>query len=206
MIALIFHLVEIVSHWALEIINQSGYWGIFLLSALESSAIPIPSEVVVPFAGFLAEQGRFTLWNVVLVATFANLIGGLILYFISRSGGRWFLEKFGRFLFINSQDLKKADELFEKYGPKFVFVGRMLPIVRTFISIPAGVASMRIDKFIFYSIAGSLPWNFILAYVGFKAGENWPIVGSYLHKFDFAIVILVVVFVAWYIYNHLKKK
>ena len=196
-----FELIEGISRWALNVINQSGYFGIFILSALESAAIPIPSEIVVPFSGFLAEQGRFSFWLVVAVATIANAVGSLFLYLVSLKGGRWILERYGKYILISSHELNLADKIFFKYGGKIVFIGRILPVVRTFISIPAGVARMNFPKFISYTIFGSLPWNFILALVGFKAGENWDILSPYFRKFDFVIIGAVVIGIFWYIYN-----
>jgi len=190
----------------LSIINQSGYFGIFILSALESAAIPIPSEVIIPFSGFLAEQGRFSFWLVVAVATIANTVGSIFLYLISLKGGRWILEKYGKYILISSHELDFADDIFSKYGSKIVFIGRILPIARTFISIPAGVTRMNFSKFVSYTVLGSLPWNFILALIGFKAGENWDILSPYFRKFDFVIIGGVAIGIIWYIYSHLKRR
>ena len=196
-----FELIEGISRWALNVINQSGYFGIFILSVLESAAIPIPSEIVVPFSGFLAEQGRFNFWLVVVVATLANAIGSIFLYLLSLKGGRWILERYGKYVLISNHELNLADKIFFEYGNKIVFIGRILPVVRTFISIPAGVARMNFSKFISYTIFGSLPWNFTLALVGFKAGENWDMLIPYFRKFDFVIVGAVVIGIVWYIYS-----
>ena len=190
----------------MSIINQSGYFGIFILSALESAAIPIPSEVIIPFSGFLAEQGRFSFWLVVAVATIANTVGSIFLYLISLKGGRWILEKYGKYILISSHELDFADDIFSKYGSKIVFIGRILPIARTFISIPAGVTRMNFSKFVSYTVLGSLPWNFILALIGFKAGENWDILSPYFRKFDFVIIGGVAIGIIWYIYSHLKRR
>ena len=190
----------------MSIITQSGYFGIFILSALESAAIPIPSEVIIPFSGFLAEQGRFSFWLVVAVATIANTVGSIFLYLISLKGGRWILEKYGKYILISSHELDFADDIFSKYGSKIVFIGRILPIARTFISIPAGVTRMNFSKFVSYTVLGSLPWNFILALIGFKAGENWDILSPYFRKFDFVIIGGVAIGIIWYIYSHLKRR
>ncbi|TSC90675.1 MAG: hypothetical protein G01um10142_329 [Parcubacteria group bacterium Gr01-1014_2] len=201
-----FELIESISRWALNVINQSGYFGIFILSVLESAAIPIPSEVVVPFSGFLAQQSRFSFYLVVIVATIANTVGAFVLYLISLKGGRWILEKYGKYVLISSHELDLADRAFFKYGSKIVFIGRILPVVRTFISIPAGLARMNFSKFILYTALGSLPWNFILALIGFKAGENWNVLSLYFRKFDFVIIGIGLGLVVWYIYSHLKQK
>lgn len=202
----IFRVIEIISAWALKVIDQTGYLGIFLLSMVESAGIPIPSEIVVPFSGFLAQQGRFNFWLLVLVVSLANLIGSVVIYWISRSGGRWLLEKFGKYFLISQHELNHVDQLFFRHGVKFVFWGRLLPVIRTFVSIPAGVAKMSFWKFSFYTLLGSLPWNFALALIGFKAGENWDMLHSFFRKFDFVIIGIIIVAIAWYIYRHIKKK
>jgi membrane protein DedA with SNARE-associated domain len=200
-----FELIEIISKWALSIIDQNGYFGIFILSVLESAAIPIPSEVVVPFSGFLAEQGRFNLLLVGLVATAANLAGGAALYFVSLKGGRRFLEKYGKYVLISNNEIVRADQIFADYGSKIIFFGRLFPVIRTYISIPAGISRMSFLKFSLYTFVGSLPWNFALALVGFKAGENWDVLSVYFHRFDFVIIGLVLFVIVWYIFRHLKK-
>jgi len=188
------------------LISASGYWGLFVLSALESAAIPIPSEVVVPFAGFLAANKIFTLSRVILVTTLANLVGGLVLYWVAKSGGRWFLEKYGKWVLLSPGELVKTDKLFVKHGAKIVLVGRLLPVVRTFISLPAGVAKMPLGKFIAYTIIGSLIWNTILAWIGYKAGEHWDVLRPYFHKFDYLIGGVIVVLVIWFIYHKISTR
>ena len=199
------NLLSILVSWPLGVINKSGYAGVFILSVLESAGIPIPSEIVVPFSGFLVTEGRFSLLGVVLAATLANVAGSLILFIIGRSGGRWILEKYGKYVLIHKKDLELGDKGFAKYGSKIVFFGRLLPVVRTFISLPAGIAKMKLWKFIFYTALGALPWNFALAEVGIKMGQNWAVLHNYLQKLDILIVLLIVAVIALYIYKHLKK-
>ena len=199
-------LISYISGWVLEIIERTGYAGIFLLSTLESCAIPIPSEVVVPFSGFLAVSGRFNLWLVILVATLANLVGSIVLFLIGRSGGRWFLERYGKYFLIHKHDMERGDKWFAKYGSKAVFWSRMLPAVRTFISLPAGVAEMNFYKFSFYTLLGTLPWNAGLAIIGYKTGENWNILHDYFRNADVIIVTLVAVFICWYVWRHFKNR
>ncbi len=200
-----FEIASYVSNWALEVINATGYVGIFILSALESSAIPIPSEIVVPFSGFLAVGGKFNIWVVIMVATVANLIGSMVLFLLGRSGGRWILERYGKYVLINKQDMDKGDVWFAKYGSKAVFWSRMLPVVRTFISLPAGVSGMNFLKFCSLTFLGSLPWNFGLAIIGYKAGENWNILHDYFRSADVVIATLIVIFFCWYVWRHFKK-
>lgn len=194
------------SEFALTVIGKTGYAGIFILSALESCAIPIPSEVVIPFSGFLSVSGRFNIWLVILVATLANLVGAVALFLIGRFGGRWLLEKYGKYVFVHKGDLEKSDYWFSKHGSKAVFWSRMLPVVRTFISLPAGVSKMNVVKFCLLTFLGSLPWNAALAFVGYKAGENWMILERYFRKLDTFIIILIAVSIIWYVWRHLKNK
>lgn len=199
-------LISRISEWALEIINSTGYFGIFVLSVLESAAIPIPSEVVIPFSGFLVASGKFSIWGVVIVSTFANLVGSLVLFFIGRSGGRWVLENYGKYIFVHKKDLDIADRWFIKHGNVAVFWGRMLPVVRTFISLPAGVAKMNFGRFAVFTFLGALPWNLLLVLIGLKAGENWNILHDYFRKADIFIVLFIVFLVVWYVWRHIKKK
>src|SRR3989338_9610379 len=199
-------LISYVSEWALEVIKSTGYTGVFILSALESAAIPIPSEVVIPFSGFLVVSGKFSILGVVIVSTVANLVGSLVLFLIGRSGGRWVLENYGKYIFIHKRDLDTADRWFVKHGSVAVFWGGMLPVVRTFISLPAGVAKMNLGSFSLLTFLGALPWNLFLALVGLKAGKNWNVLHDYFRKADILIVGLIVVLVVWYVWSHLKKK
>jgi|SRR6185369_8438773 len=165
-------LTEFLSNLALSIIHSLGYSGVFILSALESAAIPIPSEIVLPFSGFLVISGQFNFWAVVLIATFANYVGSTVLYWIGRSGGRWILERYGKYVLIQKHDIEVGDAWFHRHGSKAVFFGRLLPVIRTFISLPAGVNRMNFKKFSLYTVAGALPWNAALVYVGIKTGEH----------------------------------
>lgn len=199
-------LISYISEWALGIIERTGYAGIFVLSALESAAIPIPSEVVVPFSGFLAMSGKFSLWGVVGVATLANLAGSIALFLIGKSGGRRILEQYGKYVLIHKKDLDRADVWFNRHGVKAVFFSRMLPVVRTFISLPAGVAGMNVWKFSAFTFLGALPWNLVLAVVGYKAGENWNLLHNYFRKADVFIAILIIALAGWHVRKHLKNK
>ncbi len=201
-----FYIVAQLSEFALNLIGKTGYVGVFILSALESCAIPIPSEVVVPFSGFLVVSGRFNIWSVIFVATVANLAGSIVLFWIGRSGGRWFLERYGKYVLIHKHDMEKGDEWFKKYGTRAIFWGRMLPVIRGISSLAAGVGEMNFYKFSAVTFLGSLPWNAALALIGYKAGENWMALESYFRKLDLFIVILIVVLVIWYVWRHLKNK
>lgn len=155
------------------LINDFGLVAIFILSTVESTCIPIPSEIVVPFGGFLAARGHFPLWSVVLVATVANLTGSLIAYAVGLYGGRAFVLRYGRYVLISEHHLEAAERWFARRGEVTVFATRMMPGVRTFISVPAGVARMDLKRFLIYSFLGALPWNLALAALGYAFGENW---------------------------------
>jgi len=201
-----FEIVSNISNWALGVIGTTGYSGIFVLSALESVAIPIPSEVVVPFSGFLASSGVLNIWAVILVATLANLMGSIVLFWIGKSGGRWILDRYGKYVFIRKQDMDRGDKWFAKYGSKAVFWSRMLPVVRTFISLPAGVSKMNFSRFCSLTFLGSLPWNAGLAFVGYKTGENWDVLHDYFRSANVVIGALIIVLIGWYVWRHLKNR
>ncbi len=189
----------------IQIIDSTGYAGIFVLMALESANIPVPSEIIMPFSGYLVFQGKFNLLWVALWGAFGNLAGSVISYYLGFFGGRVFLEKYGKFLFITKHDLDLADKWFQKYGTITIFASRVLPVVRTFISFPAGIARMNIWKFSVYTFGGSFIWSYFLAYVGVITGENWTILEGYFRKFDWAIVLLGILFIIWWIGRHLSK-
>lgn len=174
--------------------------------ALESACLPVPSEVVMPFSGYLASIGRFSLWGAALVATFGNLIGSLLAYWVGYYGGRPLAQKYGEYLFIKNSDLERAEKWFEKYGSKTVFFSRLLPVVRTFISLPVGIARMDIKKFVLYTFAGSLPWNLALTYLGLAMGQNWKILEVYFHQFDILIGSVIIGGGLWWILSHFKKR
>ena len=199
-------LISVISSFALSFIEKTGYTGVFVLSLLESAAIPIPSEIVVPFSGFLVSLGKFNFWIIVILTSLANLIGSMILFFIGKSGGRWILEHYGKYILIHQDDLEKSDKWFKRYGSKAVFFGRLLPVVRTFISLPAGIAEMSFFKFSIFTFLGALPWNFVLALIGLKAGENWNILHEYFRKLDVFILVIILGLIIFYLFKHLKKQ
>jgi membrane protein DedA with SNARE-associated domain len=178
-----------------------GYVGVMLAMAIESAMVPLPSELVLPYAGFLVSDpskleplthGPWNFWIVVIVATLGNTLGSIVGYYIGAWGGRPFLEKYGKYLLIRPHELELADRFFQKYGPATAFFSRLMPIVRTFISFPAGVARMPIGKFIVYSTLGALPWSILLVWAGEQLGANWVDIRHALEPYDLAIAILVV--------------
>ncbi len=190
----------------INIISSTGYLGVTALMALESACIPIPSEVIMPFSGFLVWEGRFVLWPVVVWGALGNLIGSIAAYAVGFYGGRRIIEKYGKYVLISQSDLATADRWFKKYGQGTVFFSRLLPVVRTFISLPAGIARMDFKKFCFYTLLGSLPWSFFLAYAGLIMGENWESLKIYFHKFDLVIGGLIIIGIVWWFWRHLARK
>ena len=201
MIEIIF---EFLANTVIFVIETTGYVGIALLMALESANIPIPSEVIMPFAGFLVWEEKLNWWLVIFAGAFGNLLGSLVSYYLGKWGGRPFLERYGRYFFITKHDLDLGDRLFAKYGPITIFASRVLPIVRTFISFPAGMARMNIWKFSLYTFTGSFMWSMMLAYAGLITGENWDGLKEYFRTFDWLIAGIIVALGIWWIWRHIK--
>ena len=204
---MIARIIEIVSAFIIATISTLGYAGVVLLMAIESACIPLPSEIIMPFSGYLVYTGRFNLWLVSLAGAFGCVLGSLAAYWVGMYGGRPLIEKYGRYLLISRHDLDLADRWFARFGEIIVFASRLLPAVRTFIAFPAGVARMNLKRFVIYTFAGSLPWCLGLAYVGQKLGEQWknnPTLKAVFHRFDFVIGILAVLAVAWWVWRHLR--
>jgi len=190
----------------ISIISSTGYLGITFLMVLESAGILIPSEVIMPFSGYLAGTGKLSLWLVAFFATVGNIFGSLVLYVVGYYGGRFFALRYGRYFFFTPEELGKSDKWFKKYGFSAVFFGRMLPVVRTYISLPAGIVKMDLSKFLAYTFFGSVPWNFALAYIGFFLGENWKNIEVYFRKFDYIILIFLAAGLAWFLWSHFLNK
>ena len=199
-------LFEFLTIYISGIISHIGYAGIFLLMTLESACLPVPSEVVMTFSGFTVQSGTLNFWLVVLVGSLGCLAGSIISYVIGYHGGRPLLEKYGKYLLINKREMDMADKWFIKYGNKAVFITRLLPIVRTFISLPAGIARMNFKKFAAYSFIGSLPWCFVLTYAGILLGKNWAALENYWTYFDLAIIAGIVMLVTYIVYNLTIKR
>ena len=204
---MIARIIEIISALIVATISTLGYGGVVLLMAIESACIPLPSEIIMPFSGYLVSRGEMNLWLVGVAGAFGCVLGSMVAYWVGMYGGRPLIEKYGRFVLISHHDLDLADRWFGKYGEIIVFVSRLLPAIRTFIAFPAGVARMNVTRFIIYTFAGSLPWCIGLAYVGQKLGEHWdkdPRLKTLFHRFDFVIGILIVLAAAWWIWRHIR--
>ena len=198
--------------WFLEIITEvydaMGWPGVVFLMAVESAAIPFPSELIMPLAGWLLIEAKGeSAWMLGMAAFYGalgNLLGSWVAYWISFKGGRPLLKKYGRYVLITQHEVDRAEEWFQKYGELAVFASRLLPVVRTFISVPAGIARMNIWKFSFYTFIGSYPWSLGLAYGGYKLGENWEDLRQVMRPFDYPIAAIMAVVVVWFIYHRIK--
>ncbi len=195
-------IVDYVSQIAIQLIEMLGYWGVFLGMTIESACIPLPSEVIMPFAGYAVWDGKLAFWGIVIAGVLGNLLGSWIAYFIGLKGGKPFLEKYGKYVFITKTKLDIAHNWFERYGHEAVFISRMLPIIRTFISLPAGIAEMDFKKFTIYTLLGCIPWVILLAYIGVLLGENWEIIRSYFHILDIFVAIGIVAVIIYIIYHY----
>ncbi len=198
------NIIDILANFIVHTIGSIGHAGIFLLMLVESAGIPMPSEVIMPFSGFLVADGRMNFWVVTIIGAFGNLAGSLLAYWIGYKGGRPLIEKYGRYILISKHDLDLADRWFKSYGNAAAFFGRMLPIVRTYISFPAGIAEMDIKKFSIYTFLGALPWCAVLTYAGVKMGNNWELIREKLHNFDLLVTALIIIFIVLYVWRHLK--
>jgi membrane protein DedA with SNARE-associated domain len=200
-------IIGILSSFIVATISTLGYSGIVLLMAIESACIPLPSEIIMPFSGYLVSRGEMNLWGVGVAGAVGCVVGSLVAYWVGMYGGRPFIENYGRYVLLSRHDLDIADRWFSKYGELIVFTSRLLPAIRTFIAFPAGVARMNLPRFVIYTFAGSLPWCLGLAYVGQKLGEQWDKddrLKTWFHRFDFVIGIVGVLLVAWWIWRHIK--
>ena len=200
---------EIVIPFLNSLYGAVGYVGVMLAMAIESAMVPLPSELILPYAGFLVSDTSqiepltgqaWSFWIVAIVATIGNTLGSLIAYAIGAYGGRPFLERYGRYLLIRPHEIEAADRFFQKYGAATVFIGRLLPIVRTFISFPAGVARMPLVPFIVYSTLGAFVWSILLVFAGVQLGAHWVDIRHALQPFDLAIAVAVVVAIVLFVW------
>jgi membrane protein DedA with SNARE-associated domain len=195
--------------WITSIISHIGYAGVAMLMAIESACIPLPSEIIMPFAGYLVYLHRFSLFWVATAGAIGCNLGSAVAYWIGAYGGRPLVQRYGAYILLNQRDLDRTTRFFERFGPLTVLLGRLLPVVRTFIALPAGIARMPQLKFHIYTFLGSWPWCFVLAYAGMKLGNAWntdPRLKNILHKFDAVIVVLLVAGIVWFIWTHLKNR
>lgn len=194
-----------ITTWITHVVEVLGYPGVALLMAIESAAIPLPSEVIMPFAGFLAASGQFNIWGLALAGAVGSTIGSYLTYQIGYYGGRKLVIKYGHYVLLSEEELDISEKFFAKLGNLSTLLGRVLPVVRTFISIPAGIAKVPLTPFLIYAFIGSFIWSYFLAFLGEKLGEHWDKLGGYFHKFDVAIAGAIILFVIWWIWRHVSK-
>ncbi len=195
-------------HFIRSVYEAIGWPGVVLLMAIESCCIPLPSEIIMPLAGWLliADQGHGVAYIFIagLYGAIGCVLGSIVAYWLGRWGGRPIIEKYGKYVLISRHDLNTADRWFSRRGQLTVFVSRLLPVVRTFISFPAGVARMNFVKFIFYSFVGSFIWCLGLAYGGYLLGDHWESLRNAIRPFDIPIIIIIVILVILYVYRHVR--
>ncbi|HET9939960.1 MAG TPA: DedA family protein [Candidatus Eisenbacteria bacterium] len=190
----------------LGVIAALGYGGIVLCMTIESACIPLPSEIIMPFSGYLVTTGRFTLWGITLAGAVGNVFGSWIAYWLGMKGGRPLAEGLARWKIIRIEEYDRADGWLKKHGLKVAFWSRLLPIVRTFISFPAGSARVDFKKFTLYTFLGSLPWCLGLGYVGVYFGENWESIREYWRKFDLVVVVGILVLFGIWLRHHFRSE
>lgn len=199
-------LIEFGTNLILDWISQYGYMGIILLMALESATLPVPSEIVMPFAGFLVwEQGVMNLPGVILAGTIGCTLGSIAAYAVGYYAGRPVILRYGKYVLLSERHLVQAERWFARYGGKATFIARLLPIIRTVISLPAGISKMKFKPFVLYSFVGSLPWTAWLAYVGFWLGPNWEEIGSVFRGMDILVLVGAAALIVWYVHAVRKR-
>lgn len=192
-------IAEFVSDFILYWIGALGYPGILFFMALESAALPVPSEIVMPFSGYLVYLGKFDMPTVVLMGTLGNLVGSIAAYYVGLLGGRPFIKRYGKYFLIHEKKLALAEKFFREHGDKAVLISRLLPVVRTFISIPAGIGRMGMRRFVIFTTIGSVPWSLLLAYLGFVLGPNWKDMIGFFNQLDILIILAIIMVSAYYL-------
>ena len=198
-------LLAAVGTFIIGTLSALGYWGVVLLMGIESACIPLPSELIMPFAGYLVFKGQLTLWGVAFAGAVGCVLGSLVAYYVGLFGGRPWVQRYGRYVLVSPHDLELADRWFARHGDITIFVGRLLPVVRTFIAFPAGVARMPLLKFVVYTFVGSLIWCGALAWVGQRLGEHWDTLGVYFHRFDEGVALIILAGAVGWIGRHLLQ-
>jgi membrane protein DedA with SNARE-associated domain len=200
-------LLSAIVTFVVAVISATGYVGVALLMTIESACIPLPSEVIMPFAGYLVSLGQFTLIGAASAGALGCNLGSTVAYYVADWGGRPAVERWGRYVLMGPDDLDRTEKFFARYGSVTVFIGRLLPVVRTFIAFPAGLARMPMLRFQIYTFLGSWPWCYGLAYIGLKLGERWhsdPTFRRLYHEFDAVIVTVLLLGFAWFLWTHIR--
>ncbi len=201
-------IIHAVTTWITVNVTNLGYLGVVIMMGIESACIPLPSEVIMPFGGYLVykDPARFNIWLMGVAGAVGCVWGSVVAYWAGKYGGRPFVERYGKYILIRHKDLDRADTFFARHGDAAIFISRLLPVVRTFISFPAGIAEMRFWRFVIYTFLGSFPWCLGLAYIGKILGKQWDTkLSAYFHGADVIIVAVILILVALYIYHHVKS-
>lgn len=206
---MISRIISVLSVYIVAVISKAGYGGILLLMAIESACIPLPSEIIMPFSGYLVHTGRFSLFWVATAGALGCNLGSLVAYYVGYYGGRPLVERYGSYILLSHKELDWADHFFARYGDRTVFISRLLPVIRTFIALPAGIARMPQWRFHVYTFLGSWPWCLALAYIGMRLGEKWdtdPRLKMWFHRFDAVIALLLVTGIVWFVWSHWQHR
>ncbi len=199
-------MVAHIAEWITSFMSALGYPGLVIMMGFESMIAPVPSEVVMPFAGFLVAQGQFTFLGATLASSLGTLIGSLLGYAMGRYGGYPLVHRFGRYMLLEKEHLEATVAWFEKRGEITVFVCRFVPIVRHLISIPAGVGRMNLPRFCLFTLLGGTAWNVFLLWLGVKLGERWELVHEYSHQIDYVCLAVLLAGGAWWVRRHLLRR
>jgi len=205
-LSVVFDIIRPLIEFIISFISRVGYLGIFFLMILESAMIPIPSEIIMPFSGFLVSAGKFGPILVVLAGSLGNLVGSILTYYFGLKVGRAFIIKYGKYVFFKKEHLEFTERLFKNYGDKISFVGRLLPVIRTYVSLPAGIGRTNFIKFVFYTLIGSLIWNSVLTFAGMQLGNNWKNIDRYSIYLDIVTICIIVGFSAWLVLKFKKGR
>jgi membrane protein DedA with SNARE-associated domain len=203
---MIAQLLESLFSWISGVISAMGYPGVLLLMAIESCCIPLPSEMIMPFAGWLVATGRFSLWGIALAGAVGCVVGSIPAYYAGQYGGRMLIRKYGRYVLMNEEHLDWAEKFFHRRGDITVLIARLLPVVRTFIAFPAGVARMPMGKFIIYTFVGSFPWCLGLGWVGMKVGEHRELLTPWFHRADAVIIAVIVIGIVLFVWKQTRSR
>jgi membrane protein DedA with SNARE-associated domain len=205
-VSILSEILAAIGSFAILTISTLGYFGIFLLMALESMIVPIPEELVLPLAGFIVAQGKFNLILVIMFSTLGSLTGSLLSYYVGERWGIKVVQSYGKYFLVDADDLKKSQRWFSKRGELVLFISRLVPVARHVISLAAGIGKMNIKKFLLYTFLGAILWNSFLVYLGYVLGEHWNEVSRYTDVLSIGIVVLLVVGGIYFIYHHIVKK
>jgi membrane protein DedA with SNARE-associated domain len=206
---MISRIISVLSVYIVAVISKAGYGGILLLMAIESACIPLPSEIIMPFSGYLVHTGRFSLFWVATAGALGCNLGSLVAYYVGYYGGRPLVERYGSYILLSHKELDWADHFFARYGDRTVFISRLLPVIRTFIALPAGIARMPQWRFHVYTFLGSWPWCLALAYIGMRLGEKWdtdPRLKMWFHRFDAMIALVLLTGMVWFVWSRWQHR